>query len=58
MMRAATSPGLGHLYARLRNIQPALQVVERVWKAMDSNVEDSWDWERIMNHVGTDFLIT
>ena len=45
-------------YSNLRNIQPAFQVVERVWEVMDSNIEDSWDWEKIIQHMDMDFLIT
>jgi hypothetical protein len=45
-------------YSSLRNIDPALKVVERVWEVMDSNMEDSWDWERIIGEMNMDFLIT
>ncbi|CRG85638.1 putative transcriptional regulatory protein C965,10 [Talaromyces islandicus] len=45
-------------YSNLRNIEPALKVVERVWEVMDSRMEDSWDWERIIEEMKMDFLIT
>lgn len=46
------------LYSNLRNIQPAFRVVERVWEVMDSNIDESWDWEKIINQMNMDFLIT
>ncbi|RMJ24123.1 C6 transcription factor [Aspergillus sp. HF37] len=45
-------------YSNLRNIRPAFRVVERVWEVMDSVIEDSWDWEKIIKHMDMDFLIT
>lgn len=45
-------------YSNLRNIRPAFQVVERVWEVMDTNIEDSWDWEKIIKQMDMDFLIT
>lgn len=45
-------------YSNLRNIQPAYKVVKRVWEIMDSRVEDSWDWEKIIKDMDMDFLIT
>ncbi|KAH8693029.1 fungal-specific transcription factor domain-containing protein [Talaromyces proteolyticus] len=45
-------------YSFLRNIEPALKVVERVWEVMDTKMEDSWDWEKIINEMEMDFLIT
>lgn len=45
-------------YSNLRNIAPALRVVERVWEVMDAKIEDSWDWEMIIKDMNMDFLIT
>jgi hypothetical protein len=45
-------------YSNLRNIEPALRVVERVWEVMDTNTEESWDWEKIIESMDMDFLIT
>ncbi|KAL1959782.1 hypothetical protein VTO42DRAFT_927 [Malbranchea cinnamomea] len=45
-------------YSNLRNIEPALTIVERVWQVMDTNPDQSWDWEKIINDLGMDFLIT
>ncbi|PGH12370.1 hypothetical protein AJ79_04318 [Helicocarpus griseus UAMH5409] len=45
-------------YSSLRNIEPALRVVERVWEVMDHNIEESWDWEKIIEDMDMDFLIT
>ncbi|KAL1986611.1 hypothetical protein VTN96DRAFT_5989 [Rasamsonia emersonii] len=45
-------------YSNLRNIEPALRVVERVWEVMDTKMEDSWDWEKIISDMNMDFLIT
>lgn len=45
-------------YSNLRNIQPAFQVVERVWEVMDLDIEESWDWEKIIKEMDMDFLIT
>ena len=45
-------------YSNLRNIEPALTVVEKVWELMDNNPEESWDWEKIIKDMNMDFLIT
>lgn len=47
-------------YSNLRNINPAVKVVEKVWEKMDAGLEeeDSWDWEKIINDMNMDFLIT
>ncbi|KUL86510.1 hypothetical protein ZTR_04217 [Talaromyces verruculosus] len=45
-------------YSSLRNIEPALRVVERVWEVMDTKMEESWDWEKIIEEMQMDFLIT
>lgn len=45
-------------YSNLRNIEPAFKVVEKVWEVMDSNIEESWDWEKIIKDMDMDFLIT
>ena len=45
-------------YSNLRNIEPAFKVVQRVWEVMDTRMEDSWDWERIIKEMNMDFLIT
>ncbi|CAG7988893.1 unnamed protein product [Penicillium olsonii] len=45
-------------YSNLRNIEPALKVVSRVWDVMDTQIEESWDWEKIIRAMNMDFLIT
>ncbi|KAJ5341260.1 hypothetical protein N7541_010384 [Penicillium brevicompactum] len=45
-------------YSNLRNIEPALKVVTRVWEIMDTQIEQSWDWEKIIRTMDMDFLIT
>jgi hypothetical protein len=45
-------------YSNLRNIEPALTIVEKVWEVMDTNATLSWDWEKIIDEMGMDFLIT
>lgn len=45
-------------YSSLRNIEPAVRVVERVWEVMDSDPDSSWDWENIIDEMEMDFLIT
>ncbi|KAJ5103721.1 hypothetical protein N7532_004250 [Penicillium argentinense] len=45
-------------YSNLRNIEPAFKVVTRVWEIMDTQIEDSWDWEKIIRDMNMDFLIT
>lgn len=45
-------------YSNLRNIEPAFRVVARVWETMDTKIEDSWDWEKIIRDMNMDFLIT
>lgn len=35
-------------FSQLGNIQPARQVVSRVWHFMDAGNDQSWDWEGIM----------
>lgn len=45
-------------YSNLRNIEPAFKVVSRVWEVMDTTIEDSWDWEKIISDMNMDFLIT
>ncbi|KAK2734270.1 hypothetical protein FQN57_001732 [Myotisia sp. PD_48] len=45
-------------YSSLRNIEPALLVVEKVWEIMDTTPEKSWDWEKIIDDMHMDFLIT
>ncbi|KKK21217.1 putative C6 transcription factor, partial [Aspergillus rambellii] len=45
-------------YSNLRNIEPAFKVVERVWEVMDTKTEESWDWEKIIQEMNMDFLIT
>ncbi|KAJ5240159.1 hypothetical protein N7468_004778 [Penicillium chermesinum] len=45
-------------YSNLRNIEPAFKVVSRVWEVMDTKMEDSWDWEKIIHDMNMDFLIT
>lgn len=42
----------------LGNIGHAKEIVEEVWSAMDTNIEDSWDWERLVYARGWDFLAT
>lgn len=45
-------------YSNLRNIDQALLVVQRVWEVMDTNIDESWDWEKIIKDMNMDFLIT
>ncbi|EGC42302.1 conserved hypothetical protein [Histoplasma capsulatum var. duboisii H88] len=45
-------------YSSLRNIEPAFRVVEKVWRVMDHTIEESWDWEKIIEDMDMDFLIT
>ncbi|EER23234.1 hypothetical protein D8B26_001317 [Coccidioides posadasii str. Silveira] len=45
-------------YSSLRNIEPALRIVERVWDIMDTDPDQSWDWEKIIDDMQMDFLIT
>ncbi|CAI7601885.1 unnamed protein product [Penicillium palitans] len=45
-------------YSNLRNIEPAFKVVTRVWEIMDTRMQDSWDWEKIIRDMNMDFLIT
>lgn len=42
----------------LGNINFAKEVVDRVWELMDAGDHESWDWERIINAKGWDFLAT
>ncbi|KAI1942154.1 hypothetical protein LOZ57_005377 [Ophidiomyces ophidiicola] len=45
-------------YSSLRNIKPAFCIVEKVWDIMDTNPDQSWDWEKIIDDMNMDFLIT
>jgi hypothetical protein len=45
-------------YSGLRNIQPAQEVVERIWKMMDEGDRNSWDWESVMKTMNYDFLVS
>ncbi|KAI9791242.1 MAG: hypothetical protein M1816_004234 [Peltula sp. TS41687] len=46
-------------YSNLKNIEPAKDVVEKVWSIMDADDDDaSWDWENIIKGMGYDFLVT
>lgn len=45
-------------YSNLKNIEPAKDVVEKVWSIMDTDDESSWDWETIIQGMGYDFLVT
>jgi hypothetical protein len=38
------------------NISSAKEVVDDIWKLMDAGDEESWDWEKIVNGKGWDFL--
>ena len=42
----------------LGNIAFAKEVVETIWKLMDAEDSESWDWEKIINGKGWDFLAT
>jgi hypothetical protein len=42
----------------LGNIGFAREVVDDVWKLMDAGDQESWDWEKIINQKGWDFLAT
>jgi len=45
-------------FSQLGNIQPARQVVSRVWHFMDAGNDRSWDWEGIMEEMDMSFLVT
>ena len=45
-------------YSGLKNIRCAKIVVEKVWEMMDAGNEESWDWEKIIEDLGWDFLVT
>lgn len=48
-----------HEYSGLGNIVTAHEVVKKVWDLMDSGEEEkSWDWEKIIQEMGYDFLVT
>jgi len=42
----------------LGNITFAKEVVDRIWELMDAGDPESWDWEKIINQKGWDFLVT
>lgn len=42
----------------LGNITFAKEVVDRIWELMDAGDSESWDWEKIINQKGWDFLAT
>jgi hypothetical protein len=42
----------------LGNITSAKEVVDRIWTLMDAGDSESWDWEKIINQKGWDFLAT
>jgi len=42
----------------LGNITFAKEVVDDIWKLMDAGDRESWDWEKIINAKGWDFLAT
>jgi hypothetical protein len=42
----------------LGNITSAKEVVDRIWELMDAGDPESWDWEKIINQKGWDFLAT
>jgi len=42
----------------LGNISFAKEVVDDIWKLMDAGDPESWDWEKIINAKGWDFLAT
>ena len=42
----------------LKNADTAMKVLEKVWKLMDVRDERSWDWRRIADDIGLDFLAT
>jgi hypothetical protein len=47
---------IGH--TGLGNIGFAKEVVDDIWKLMDAGDRESWDWEKIINAKGWDFLAT
>ncbi|KAF2478084.1 uncharacterized protein BDR25DRAFT_205608 [Lindgomyces ingoldianus] len=42
----------------LGNIGFAKEVVDKIWELMDADDAESWDWEKIINTKGWDFLAT
>jgi hypothetical protein len=48
-----------HEWSGLGNIIPAHDVVKKIWELMDAGDEGaSWDWERLIQQMGYDFLVT
>ncbi|KAL9034815.1 MAG: hypothetical protein Q9214_006872, partial [Letrouitia sp. 1 TL-2023] len=45
-------------YTHFGNIQPAEDVVGKMWELMDERDERSWDWEKLMLDMGIDCLMT
>ena len=45
-------------FSHFGNIEPAKQVVDRVWELMDDEDERSWDWEKVMQDMDVDCLFT
>ncbi|KAF3908787.1 hypothetical protein ABW21_db0206124 [Orbilia brochopaga] len=44
--------------AGLQNAIHAQKVINKVWELMDTEDETSWDWERIIQDFGYDFLLS
>lgn len=45
-------------YPNHHSIESVFKVVMRVWDTMDTKLEDSWDWEKIIRDMNMDFSIT
>ena len=46
-------------WSKLANISYAREIIEEIWVMMDTGrAEETWDWERIIEQKGWDFLIT
>lgn len=56
--RVRRAVGIVREYTELRNAERVGEVLEEVWKVMDTRIEESWDWQGIMARMGVDFLAT
>jgi hypothetical protein len=45
-------------YMQYKNSDSVLKVLEEVWRLMDAESEESWDWQMVAHRIGIDFLAT
>lgn len=45
-------------YIHKRNLDVGLSVMERIWRVMDTNIAEAWDWQQMIATMGIDFLAT